>query len=134
MSRDYYIPHYCVLQIVRRFFSFTQMPVVPALQLALVDVVDVAKAHILAMQCAKSDGQRILLTAQPSFWFRDLAKALAKEFRKQGMSNYGIRKMCKIMPNCAKPSNFQATICHAMRRPITLFGSILSWMLRRLKC
>uniref|UniRef100_A0A183C173 3Beta_HSD domain-containing protein n=1 Tax=Globodera pallida TaxID=36090 RepID=A0A183C173_GLOPA len=60
------------------------MPGVPALQLALVDVRDVAKAHIAAMTNTQTDGQRILLTAQPSFWFREIAKVLAKEFGSQG--------------------------------------------------
>lgn len=74
------------------------MPLVPSLQLALVDVVDVAKweerinlywmlfcrAHIMAMHLPKTDGQRILLTWQPSFWFREIARVLAKEFRHQG--------------------------------------------------
>lgn len=61
-----------------------EMPAVPALQLALVDVRDVAKAHISAMTNEKSNGERILITAQPSFWFLDIAKVLAKEFRSQG--------------------------------------------------
>ena len=60
------------------------MPAVPALNLALVDVRDVDKAHILAMTNRDSDGERILVTAQPSFWFLDISKTLAKEFRSQG--------------------------------------------------
>ncbi|KAL3107837.1 hypothetical protein niasHT_017069 [Heterodera trifolii] len=71
------------ITIIRRFLN-NEMPAVPALQLALVDVRDVAKAHIVAMTKAETDGQRILLTAQPSFWFREIAKVLAKEFRSQG--------------------------------------------------
>jgi len=57
---------------------------VPTLQLALVDVEDVARAHILAMLNSNTDGERILITAQPSFWFREISKTLAKEFRRQG--------------------------------------------------
>jgi nucleoside-diphosphate-sugar epimerase len=60
------------------------MPMVPALQLALVDVEDVARAHILAMTNASTDGERILITAQPSFWFLKIAKVLANEFSSQG--------------------------------------------------
>uniref|UniRef100_A0AC34F035 NAD-dependent epimerase/dehydratase domain-containing protein n=1 Tax=Panagrolaimus sp. ES5 TaxID=591445 RepID=A0AC34F035_9BILA len=71
------------ITIIRRFLN-NEMPAVPALNLALVDVRDVAKAHILAMTNRKSDGERILVTAQPSFWFRDISKCLAKEFRHQG--------------------------------------------------
>src|SRR5688500_9036648 len=38
------------------------------------------------MESRESDGQRLLLTWQPSFWFREIAKLLAKEFRSQGNS------------------------------------------------
>uniref|UniRef100_A0A914EDB4 NAD-dependent epimerase/dehydratase domain-containing protein n=1 Tax=Acrobeloides nanus TaxID=290746 RepID=A0A914EDB4_9BILA len=71
------------ITVVRRFMN-NEMPAVPALQLALVDVRDVAKAHISAMTNPKTDGQRILVTAQPSYWFLDISKILAKEFRHQG--------------------------------------------------
>ena len=62
-----------------------EMPMVPALQLALVDVGDTARAHILAMLKENTDGERILITAQPSFWFQEISKVLAKEFCSQGM-------------------------------------------------
>jgi nucleoside-diphosphate-sugar epimerase len=71
------------ITIIRRFLN-NEMPAVPALNLALVDVRDVAKAHILAMTHRNSDGERILVTATPSFWFSDISKTLAKEFRPQG--------------------------------------------------
>uniref|UniRef100_A0A915NCK4 3-beta hydroxysteroid dehydrogenase/isomerase domain-containing protein n=1 Tax=Meloidogyne javanica TaxID=6303 RepID=A0A915NCK4_MELJA len=71
------------ITILRRFLN-NEMPLVPALQLALVDVTDVAKAHISAMTNSESDNERILITSQPSFWFKDIAKILAKEFEKQG--------------------------------------------------
>ncbi|KHJ83534.1 hypothetical protein OESDEN_16766 [Oesophagostomum dentatum] len=60
------------------------MPAVPELNLAFVDVGDVAKAHVEAMRRPETDGERILITSQPSFWFKDLAKILGKEFRRQG--------------------------------------------------
>jgi dihydroflavonol-4-reductase len=60
------------------------MPAIPRLQLALVDVRDVARAHVLAMTNEKTNGQRLLITAQPSFWFEDIAKVLADEFNQQG--------------------------------------------------
>uniref|UniRef100_A0A1I8AHZ0 Cinnamoyl-CoA reductase n=1 Tax=Steinernema glaseri TaxID=37863 RepID=A0A1I8AHZ0_9BILA len=62
------------------------MPAVPQLQLALVDVRDVAKAHVASMLSKEADGHRILVTAQPSFWFKDIARVLAKEFYRQGYS------------------------------------------------
>lgn len=57
---------------------------VPKIQLALVDVRDVARAHVAAMTSVASNGHRILITAQPSFWFKDIARVLIKEFRRQG--------------------------------------------------
>ncbi|VDP56633.1 unnamed protein product [Heligmosomoides polygyrus] len=68
---------------MRRFLN-GQMPAYPELNLACVDVRDVAKAHVEAMRCPESDGERILITSQPSFWFRDIARILGKEFRPQG--------------------------------------------------
>lgn len=56
----------------------------PHLQFGLVDVRDVARAHILSMQTPHAcDGQRFLITTE-SFWFRDIAKILSKEFGSQG--------------------------------------------------
>lgn len=60
------------------------MLAVPALQFALVDVRDVAEAHIRAMESSESNGQRILVSAQPSFWFRDIGNVLSNEFCSQG--------------------------------------------------
>ncbi|VDL68710.1 unnamed protein product [Nippostrongylus brasiliensis] len=68
---------------MRRFLN-AQMQAVPELNLACVDVRDVAKAHVEAMRRPESDGQRILITSQPSFWFRDIARILRKEFGPQG--------------------------------------------------
>jgi nucleoside-diphosphate-sugar epimerase len=70
------------ITIIRRFLNH-EMPAVPALQLALVDVRDVAKAHVLSMRNDSTDGQRILVTSS-SFWFFDIAKTLAREFKPQG--------------------------------------------------
>ncbi|VDN41575.1 unnamed protein product [Gongylonema pulchrum] len=61
-----------------------EMPAVPAVQFGLVDVRDVAQAHIRAMCEPRSDGQRILVTSQPSFWFIDIANVLRHEFSSQG--------------------------------------------------
>uniref|UniRef100_A0A914XAV0 NAD-dependent epimerase/dehydratase domain-containing protein n=1 Tax=Plectus sambesii TaxID=2011161 RepID=A0A914XAV0_9BILA len=71
------------LTIIKRFMSL-KMPAVPKMQLALVDVRDVAKAHVIAMTSEASNGHRILITAQPSFWFKDIARVLIAEFRHQG--------------------------------------------------
>lgn len=69
--------------IIKRFIT-NDMPLLPPLNIALVDVRDVAKAHVLAMQRPETDFQRIILSAQPGLWFRDIGKILAKEFQSQG--------------------------------------------------
>lgn len=52
--------------------------------MGMVDVRDVAKAHIRAMQRPESDGHRILVTNQPSVTFTQMVKWINKEFRSQG--------------------------------------------------
>lgn len=59
------------------------MPAYPALKVAIVDVRDAARAHLLAMKEAKTNGQRILITAE-TLSFRNIAKFLRKEFGEQG--------------------------------------------------
>lgn len=61
-----------------------EIPAVPTVQFGLVDVRDVAQAHIRAMREPRSDGLRILLSYQPSFWFMDIANVLRDEFASQG--------------------------------------------------
>ncbi|CAG9536805.1 unnamed protein product [Cercopithifilaria johnstoni] len=72
------------VMIISRFMDGS-MPAYPAMKLGLVDVRDVAKAHILAMKERKSDGQRILITAE-TLSFRQIANILRQEFGKQGYS------------------------------------------------
>ncbi|VDN22800.1 unnamed protein product [Gongylonema pulchrum] len=60
------------------------LPAVPKISLGMVDVRDVARAHIRAMRCPDSDGERILITATPSVWFEQIVEWLHKEFKNQG--------------------------------------------------
>uniref|UniRef100_A0A0N5D0L4 Epimerase domain-containing protein n=1 Tax=Thelazia callipaeda TaxID=103827 RepID=A0A0N5D0L4_THECL len=71
------------IQLMRRFLS-NEIPAVPAVQFGLVDVRDVAQAHIRAMREARSDGLRILVTSQTSYSFLQIASILRKEFSSQG--------------------------------------------------
>uniref|UniRef100_F1L7N0 Oxidoreductase n=1 Tax=Ascaris suum TaxID=6253 RepID=F1L7N0_ASCSU len=71
------------ITLIRRFLN-NQMPAVPSIEIGMVDVRDVANAHIKAMRESKSDGERILLTAQPSISFLEIANILRKEFGPQG--------------------------------------------------
>src|SRR3569833_3012683 len=61
-----------------------ELPGLPMLSLHMVDVRDCAKAHILAMENPKSDGERILLCSNKDYWFADVAGFLEKEFKPQG--------------------------------------------------
>ena len=65
-----------------------EMPAVPALSLGIIDVRDVAAAHIIAMRNPKTDGERILLTTVPALYFKEMGEILHKEFSKQGMRSY----------------------------------------------
>ncbi|CAJ0575175.1 unnamed protein product, partial [Mesorhabditis spiculigera] len=69
--------------IIGRMMNVKTYLASPKACLGLVDVRDVAKAHILAMTNEASNGERILVHAD-SGWFSDIAKWLFKEFRKQG--------------------------------------------------
>jgi len=68
---------------VKKFLNF-EVPAIPPLQMGMVDVRDTAKAHILAMKTPESDGERILITEQPSVSFRKMCEILSDEFRSQG--------------------------------------------------
>ena len=58
-------------------------PAVPKVKVPLVDVRDVAKAHVRAMTNSSTDDQRIFLCAE-TIWFKDIAQYLKKEFEPQG--------------------------------------------------
>ncbi|VDM50650.1 unnamed protein product, partial [Toxocara canis] len=70
--------------IMARMMDVRSCPASPKVSLGMVDVRDVARAHIRAMVTSESDGQRILVTATPSVWFADIARWLGEEFRDQG--------------------------------------------------
>ncbi|VDK75610.1 unnamed protein product [Litomosoides sigmodontis] len=72
------------VSIISRFMDGS-MPAYPAMKLGLVDVRDVARAHILAMKNGRCDGQRILITAE-ALSFHRIADILREEFGKQGYS------------------------------------------------
>jgi dihydroflavonol-4-reductase len=59
------------------------VPGIPRLGFGMVDVRDVATAHIKAFESEKSNGQRYLLIGK-SLWMEDLAKILAAEFKPLG--------------------------------------------------
>jgi len=60
-----------------------RVPGLPKLAFGLVDVRDVALAHIKAMESPTSNGQRYLLVGG-TYWFIDIANVLREEFEKHG--------------------------------------------------
>ncbi|GMT05000.1 hypothetical protein PENTCL1PPCAC_27174, partial [Pristionchus entomophagus] len=71
------------ISIIRQFLQH-EMPACPPMQLALVDVRDVAEMHVKAMMSREADGHRFLAASQPSYWFREISKVLGKEFGEHG--------------------------------------------------
>lgn len=63
-------------EIVRKLLE-REMPGVPRIQLGLVDVRDVATAHVLAMTSDKAAGQRFVLCSDTA-WLRAIAEALVQ--------------------------------------------------------
>ncbi len=60
-----------------------EYPAVPHLQFGIVDVRDVACAHVRAMTEPRSDGHRVIMSAT-SMWMVEIGQLLAKEFGSQG--------------------------------------------------
>ncbi|GMS80983.1 hypothetical protein PENTCL1PPCAC_3158 [Pristionchus entomophagus] len=69
-------------RMMKRSTSLAQ----PKVSIGVVDVRDVAEAHVRVLERPETDGERILITATPSAWFADIARWLKKEF-----SPYGYR-------------------------------------------
>ncbi|VDK18467.1 unnamed protein product [Anisakis simplex] len=80
--------------IMGRMMSRRDYLASPKVSIGLVDVRDVARAHITAMTTPESDGHRILVTATPCVWFGDITRWLRKEFKSQG---YDITQF--VIPN-----------------------------------
>lgn len=70
--------------IIRRMMDYRTFLAIPKVSLGVVDVRDVARAHVKALKAPETNGERILITAVPSVWFAQMAEWLHKEFKKQG--------------------------------------------------
>lgn len=69
--------------VVGRMMDFRTYLASPKVSLGVVDVRDVARAHVEALRTSASDGERILISAQ-SIWFKDMMNWLRKEFKNFG--------------------------------------------------
>jgi nucleoside-diphosphate-sugar epimerase len=70
--------------IIGRMMDFRTFLAAPKACLGVVDVRDVAKAHILAMTNEKTNGERILITHTLPVWFADMRNWLMEEFKNDG--------------------------------------------------
>eukprot|EP00826_Nyctotherus_ovalis_P020136 TRINITY_DN1629_c0_g2_i1.p1 TRINITY_DN1629_c0_g2~~TRINITY_DN1629_c0_g2_i1.p1 ORF type:complete len:354 (-),score=72.22 TRINITY_DN1629_c0_g2_i1:41-1102(-) len=61
-----------------------QLSAIPWISLSLVDVRDVAAAHIAALESPLSGGQRYICVAGEGMWFEELVEVLREEFEKFG--------------------------------------------------
>ncbi|GMR31424.1 hypothetical protein PMAYCL1PPCAC_01619, partial [Pristionchus mayeri] len=71
------------ISIIRQLLQH-EMPACPPIQIALVDVRDVAEMHVRAMLNQEADGHRFITASQPSYWFKDISRVLGKEFKEHG--------------------------------------------------
>ncbi|XP_070545376.1 uncharacterized protein [Ptychodera flava] len=74
---------YCTSMEVPKRLMLREMPALPKIILPIVDVRDVAEAHIRAMTLPEAVGQRHMLISG-SMWMLEMALVLQKEFKSQG--------------------------------------------------
>ena len=70
------------MEVVKRLLD-RDMPMLPRINFAIVDVRDVAACHLAAITVPEANGKRHIANAA-SLWFQDMAVILDKEFRSQG--------------------------------------------------
>lgn len=106
------------LEIVKRLLE-REKPFCAKLNFAVVDVRDVAAAHIKAMTLEEAAGKRHLIVNQ-NIWMKEIAQILAKEFKPQGynvptancpnpilwMTSLFDRTIKMILPNIGKVYKF----------------------------
>jgi nucleoside-diphosphate-sugar epimerase len=70
--------------IIGRMMNFATFLAAPKACLGVVDVRDVARAHLLALTNSNTDGERILITHEKPVWFKDMRNWLMEEFKGHG--------------------------------------------------
>ncbi|XP_045199960.2 uncharacterized protein LOC123554112 [Mercenaria mercenaria] len=107
--------------VVKRLLERNMM-FVPKLNFSLVDVRDVAAAHIKAMTLQEASGKRHILVNE-NMWMKEIAVILSNEFKSQGynvptsncpnamLSVYGVfnKSIKMIIPQCNKVIKFDNT-------------------------
>lgn len=72
-------------EIVKRLMN-KEMPLVPRFNFSIVDVRDVALAHLRAMIVPEAAGHRHIVYSGQNLWLQEIAILLEKEFKSQGYS------------------------------------------------
>ena len=71
-----------VMEVPKRLLN-REMPLLPKLSFRIMDVRDVAAAHLAAMTVPEAAGHRHIISGKP-LWIADIAKIVDAEFRPQG--------------------------------------------------
>lgn len=71
-------------ELIGRMLSRSTMPLLPRISHPIVDVHDVAKAHILALESPVAPGKRYVLVNGQNLWYVEMAAILRDEFKKFG--------------------------------------------------
>ncbi|EFO14810.2 hypothetical protein LOAG_13705 [Loa loa] len=98
-------------KIIKRMMDYHTFPAAPKVSLGMVDVRDVARAHIRAMECINCNGERILITATPSVWFSQLTHWLHEEFKGQGFQISRVKTpnwLAKLYAKVTRDPHFEA--------------------------
>lgn len=107
------------MEVVKRLLERNMM-FVPRLNFSIIDVRDVAAAHVKAMTLQEASGKRHLLV-NDNLWLKEIAVILSKEFKSQGYSVpttncpnamlnvIGLfdKSIKMIIPQCGKVSKFE---------------------------
>jgi len=70
-------------EVIRQFLT-DEIFAIPKVNWGIVDVRDVALAHVLALESPKTEGQRYICCGEDHLWFEEIAKILRDEFSKYG--------------------------------------------------
>ncbi|XP_064614820.1 uncharacterized protein LOC135479039 isoform X1 [Liolophura sinensis] len=106
------------MEVVKRLME-RSMPMVPKINLPVVDVRDVAAAHIKAMVNPDAAGKRHIIS-NTNMWMKEIAQVLSKEFKPQGyniptvncpyfalwMTSLFDKTIKLILPNIGKVTRF----------------------------
>lgn len=73
------------MEVIQSYFDIFRLPAVPDIRFHMIDVRDVAKAHLLAMVEATARNERFICAATPiSVPMRNMTRILAAEFGHDG--------------------------------------------------